>query len=171
MTLARQRRTAPSIPRILGAALLGISANTLLLQLAPRFGVRPGSGGLLRLILSYAKHWAPWALPWMRRLGLSRPPSFAGALWFHYATGVGMLLAYFLLLAPRMTGSRWTNATLFALFVWLLNAAVILPLLGQGFAGLHKISAVGAAYFFLANWAFVLVAEWASCLFPTQRQG
>lgn len=82
-----------------------------------------------------------------------------------------MLLTYFLLLAPRMTGSRWINATVFAVFVWLLNAALVLPLLGQGFAGLKKISAIGVAYFFLANWAFVLVAEYASCLFVTQRHG
>lgn len=141
------------------AGFLGITANTVVLKAAPFMHIYPGAGGLLQLILLYTHRFAPSLLPALETVGLTNPPSTAGFLWFHFATGLGMIFLYFYLFFPRLPRPNWWSATLFSLFPWLLNSVVVLPLLGQGFAGLRVLRWSGALYFFFANWLFVYVSS------------
>ena len=149
--------------------MVGISANTIALKLAPFFHIDPGAGGLLQLMLLCVGRWLPWALPGAHSLGLTKPPSLFGFLWYHYATGLGMILLYFYAFSSWLPGPRWWRATLFSLFPWLVNSAIVLPLLGKGFAGLRALPLSGILYFFFANWLFVVVA--ALCYRDETRAG
>jgi len=66
------------------AGLMGITINTAMLKLAPLIHIDPGSGGLLQLVLRYATRWAPWTLVALHRVGVEKPPTLFGFLWFHY---------------------------------------------------------------------------------------
>ena len=140
------------------AGLLGITVNTLVLEAAPQLHINPGKGGLLQLFHRGVQHWMPSLLPFVSRLGLKQPPTLAGFLWFHYVTGLAMVLAYFFIFTPRLGGSEWWKSNAFSLFAWLINAAIVLPALGQGFAGVRSTPLPGAVYFFFANWLFVIVS-------------
>lgn len=149
---------SPGLRGMLAAGLVGISANTILLEAAPLLKLNPGAGGILQLMLAAVRSRAPALLPSLQRLGLTRPPSLFGFLWYHYLTGLGMILLYFLVLHRRLAGPRWWRGTLFSFVPWAINAAFVLPRLGQGFAGLRVLSWSGALYFFVANWLFVVVS-------------
>lgn len=146
----------PGLPGMLAAGFVGITVNTAILELAPLLHIHPGSGGLLQLLLLYAQRFAPRSLNALHSLGLRKPPSFAGFLWFHYVTGMAAILVYFYLFAKHVRGARWWRATVFALLFWLINASLVLPRLGQGFAGVRAVSPSGVLYF--ANWVFVVVS-------------
>ena len=156
----RQELISPAYKanRILIAGFIGISANTVALKLAPLFHVDPGAGGLLQLLLLYASRTLPWIVPFMHSLGLTKPPSLIGYLWFHYLTGLGMIALYFYGIAWWLPGPRWWRGTLFSIFPWLINSAIVLPQLGQGFAGLKTLAPSGVLYFFFANWICFVVA-------------
>lgn len=94
----------------------------------------------------------------MHSLGLRKPPSLAGFLWFHYVTGMAAILVYFYLFAKHVRGARWWRATVFALLFWLINAGLVLPQLGEAFAGIRAVSPSGVLYFCFANWVFVVVS-------------
>lgn len=149
----------PCILGMFAAGLVGITINTMVLKAAPLLHIHPGAGGLLQLMLLCTQRWAPSLIPALHALGLTKPPSTVGFLWYHYATGLGMILLYFYVFSPRLPGPRWWRATLFSLFPWLVNSAIVLPLLGEGFAGLRVLSWSGALYFFFANWLFVMVSD------------
>lgn len=146
------------LPGMLAAGLIGITVNTAILKLAPLLHIHPGSGGLLQLLLLYTQRFAPRSLNALHTLGLRKPPSLAGFLWFHYVTGMAAILVYFYLFAKHMRGARWWRATVFAMLFWLINAGLVLPLLGEGFAGIGAVSSSGVLYFFFANWVFVVVS-------------
>lgn len=154
------------------AGLVGITANTAMLKVAPLIHIHPGAGGLLQLLLLYADRWAPWTLPALHRVGLEKPPSLFGFLWFHYLTGMMMILFYFFVFSRYLPGSRWRKATIFSVLLWIVNAAFVLPRLGQGFAGIHKVPILGVLYFLVANWVFVIISDltyhaWSSSGDPT----
>lgn len=148
----------PGLPGMLAAGLVGITVNTAILKLAPLLHIHPGSGGLLQLLLLYAQRSGPGSLIALHSLGLRKPPSLAGFLWFHYVTGMTAILVYFYLFAKHVRGARWWRATVFALLFWLINAGLVLPQLGEGFAGIRAVSPSGVLYFCFANWVFVVVS-------------
>lgn len=158
MKLRHWPRFQPGISGMIAAGSVGITVNTLVLQAAPLFHVNPGKGGLLQLLLHGIDKWLHPLTPALNMLGLRSPPSLAGFLWFHYITGLGMILLYFYFASPRLSGPQWWRATQFSLLPWLMNAGVVLPMLGQGFAGMNRLSFAGALYFFIANWIFVVVS-------------
>ncbi len=143
------------------AGLLGITVNTAMLKLAPLIHIDPGSGGLLKLLLRYATRWAPWSLAALHRVGVEKPPTLFAFLWFHYLTGMFMILFYFYVVSRYLPGPWWRKATISAVLLWIVNAAFVLPQLGQGFAGIHKIPASGILYFFAANWLLFVVSALA----------
>ena len=70
-----------------------------------------------------------------------------------------MAMVYGLLLEPLLTRTlpAATKGLLYALLVWLANAAMVLPALGQGFAGIHVLSVDGVLYFAFAHTMFFLL--------------
>ncbi len=132
------------------AGFIAIIANTLFLKAAPLLHVAAESGGLLKLVLLYTKQYLPSNV-----LSLTKTTGFW--LLFHYLTGFGMVLMYVYLFEPLLPGKGWVKGSLFSLLPWLINGCIVLPLLGQGFIGVHQLTTAGMIYFFIANWIFGLV--------------
>ncbi|MFG1463875.1 hypothetical protein V5F77_13355 [Xanthobacter sp. DSM 24535] len=144
--------------RTLFAGALGLGVNFLLLGLADRLGIVTARGGFQRLTKL-------WTGPALHRFGVDRAwtalhlPDPGGALFMHgfkIAVGLAMALIY-LWIKPLLPGSALEKGLLYALLVWLVNAAIVLPALGQGFAGADTLSAVGILAFAIAHTAFFLV--------------
>ena len=148
--------------RISAALLAGTGAiivNMLALRLADAIPLATAHGGLLRLI-------RPWVGPVLDRLGL-------GALWaqlggpapgtplfqsgFHFMVGLAMAVFYALALEPLLPGKAWIRGLLYAALVWILNAAVVLPATGEGFAGSAHLTIAGMIWFAAAHTLFFLL--------------
>lgn len=140
------------------AGLGGITANTAMLQLAPLLRVHPGSGGVLQLALRFASRWVPSSLAVLHSMGLTKPPTLFGFLWFHYATGLVMIVFYFYVFARHQHGPWMWRSAFFSVIIWIVNSAIVYPMLGEGFAGTKLIPASGVLYFFIANWLFVAIS-------------
>jgi hypothetical protein len=150
-----------SIPRVLVAGIVALAANMLLLGLADHFGIVTARGGFQRLVKL-------WTTPWLvaggldviwSRSQLPDPGSAPFMVAFKIAAGLTMALVY-LSIEPALPGRWWAKGLFYALLVWLLNAAVVLPLLGQGFAGARSLTWVGMIAFALAHTTFFLVLAW-----------
>ena len=142
--------------RGIGPAIIAISANTLMLKQAQRFGIAAESGGLLKLHVIYLG-------PLLHRIGadavwqsLHLPGLQSLWFWlgFHYATGLAMAFIYIYVLEPILPGGGFLKGSLFSLLPWALNSLGVLPLLGQGVLGRNKLTVGGMVYFFAANWLF-----------------
>ena len=75
---------------------------------------------------------------------------------FKVAAGLMVALVY-AAIEPALPGRWWAKGLFYALLVWLLNAPVVLPLLGEGFAGARSLTSIGMITFALAHIAFFLV--------------
>jgi hypothetical protein len=151
----------------LSAGAVAIVVNTLALKAADFVPLATARGGLLRLI-------RPWFAPVLKSTGVSHAWSAAGGpapatplfqTGFHLAVGMLMALVYAYLLEPRLNGGPWRKGVVYAAAVWLLNAAVVLPLTGEGFAGSAHLTTAGMVWFAAAHTLFfvllaVLYAAW-----------
>jgi hypothetical protein len=143
----------------LAAGAVAISVNTLMLAAADRFHLITARGGLLTLIVKYCS--GPMqrlGLPILwSRFGLPRVASYPFQLAFHIMVGICMALFYAIYFAPKMRRAALTKGALSALCVWLLNAGIILPLIGEGFAGSAVLGIWGIVYFAIAHTAFFVI--------------
>lgn len=126
-----------------GAALvagtIAILANMAALALCDLAGIATAHGGLLKLV----------------RMVTGLPPlGAAGQQVFHFAVGLAMALAYGLALEPRLPGKPLTKGLIYAALVWIANAAFVLPITGEGFAGLRYITLPGMLLFAMAHMLF-----------------
>ena len=153
--------TATSLPRALAAGLLGITVNTVVLEVAPLLHINAGKGGLLQLFRREVQHWIPSLLPLLSRVGLKHPPTLAGffvvSLRHRACDDHGLLLC----LCASSQRLRVVKSSAFSLVPWLVNAALVFPALGQGFAGARSTPWPGLIYFLFANWLFVVVSALA----------
>ena len=140
------------------AGAVAIAVNTLLLLLAAHFGLQTGHGGVLKLI-------HPWLAPMLDRSGVAHawastalpaPGSPAFKTGFHVF--VGLLMAAVYACAERFVRWRpWVKGLAYAVGVYLANALIVLPLLGQGIAGSRVVSSYGLLYFALAHTTFFML--------------
>ncbi|GAC1693074.1 MAG: hypothetical protein NVS9B5_35510 [Terriglobales bacterium] len=137
-------------------ALIAITANIAVLKSAGLLGIIAESGGLLKLHVIYLE-------PIVERLHItslwhSAHLPAAESLWFwmgfHYATGLAMAYLYIYVFEPILPGGGLVKGSIFSLLPWSLNSFAVLPLLGQGILGIHKLTVSGIIYFFFANWVF-----------------
>lgn len=68
-----------------------------------------------------------------------------------------MALFYAYVLEPMLPGSALVKGLLYALLVWLANAFVVLPWIGEGIAGSAYLSAGGMLYFAAAHTLFFVL--------------
>jgi hypothetical protein len=77
--------------------------------------------------------------PWRRRLWaalhLPAADTHAFKTGFHIVVGLLMAVFYAFLLEPILPGSALAKGLVFALLVWLANAFIVLPWIGEGLAG------------------------------------
>jgi hypothetical protein len=73
---------------------------------------------------------------------------------FHFAVGIVMALGYVYVLEPNLRGRSLGKGLICAVLVWIVNAAVVLPITGDGFAGARHISLLGMLLFAFAHTTF-----------------
>jgi hypothetical protein len=152
-----------SIPaKILHALLAGVIAiaiNILLLNLCDAAGIVTARGGLQRLVrmwmggpltqIGVADLWAAAGLP--------GPDTALFRNGFKISVGLAMAVFYALVFEPLVARlSTLMKGLAYALFAWVINAVVVLPLLDEGIAGARLLTALGMICFALAHTAFYL---------------
>lgn len=146
MTLSSPRNSSHdkwnTLKAALAAGIPALAANTLMLEAGRRLGVETGRGGLLQ---------------WLHAMSGSQASEWSGtaALAFHLAVGLLMAMLYAFAVEPVLRRrTRAVQGLLYAAATWLINAAVVLPGLGEGFAGYRHIDVLGMAYFACAHILF-----------------
>jgi hypothetical protein len=159
-----------------GAALLAgsvaIVLNTLALNAADLFDLETAHGGLLRLIVS--------SLPSsIDRLGIASswaaingPPinSKSFQTGFHLLVGLLMALFYAFVLEPYLPRSTAVKGWLYAIGVWLINACVVLPATGEGFAGSAHLNVAGMLWYAASHTLFFLTLAYGFALMREPKQ-
>ena len=143
----------------IAAGAISITVNTLVLMFADAIGLVTARGGLLTLLLqttgmplSALNTSAFW-----HQLGIPSPGLYSIQLIFHFVVGIGMSVAYGLVVERFLKGSDLVKGLVYAAALWLANAVIILPLIGQGFAGHSVLTITGIVYFALAHTLFFVL--------------
>ena len=137
-----------AMPRTLAALVAGavaIALNIAALAAADLVPLATAHGGLLRLLVMLSGG----ALP--------IPAGSAFQAGFHIVVGLAMALFYALVLEPVLRGPSWLRGLIYALAVWLANAAVVLPATSEGFAGSRHLTLAGMVWFAAAHTLFFVV--------------
>jgi hypothetical protein len=148
--------------RIRAALLTGTVAgvvNTFVLKAADFVPLSTAKGGLLRLIrpaVAPLLQWLAIASTWSS-VGLPTADSAAFQIGFHLLVGLMMALVYGLVLERLLPYGAFRNGMIYAAGTWLINAGVVLPLNGEGFAGIGQLSIAGIVWFAAAHLLFFLL--------------
>lgn len=133
--------------RVLGAALLAgavaITLNSVALAAADLVPLATAHGGLLRLLSQIS--------------GITPPQGPVFQAWFHAGVGLAMAVFYAEALDGSLPGPPWVRGLIYAVVVWVVNAAVVLPSIGEGFAGSHHLTLAGMAWFAAAHMLFFVL--------------
>jgi len=133
--------------RVIAALLAGAVAivlNTAVLAAADLVPLATAHGGLLRLLVILTG-------------GAISPTGAVFQTGFHVAVGLAMAVFYAFILEPFLRGPSWLRGLLYALAVWLANAAIVLPATGEGFAGSRHLTLAGMVWFATAHTLFFVV--------------
>lgn len=76
---------------------------------------------------------------------------------FHLAAGLAMGVFYAFMVEPLLRGPAVLKGLIYAAAVWLLNAAVVLPVTSEGFAGSLHLSLAGMTWLAAAHTVFFVV--------------
>ena len=141
------------------AGAIAIAINTVLLAAADWMPLVTARGGILKLLTTYFGQplahlgvGSAWA-----GLGLPAPGGTAFQLGFHVGVGLAMALLYGVVLEPALAGPAWRKGLVYGAAAWLANAAIVLPWLGEGFAGSRTLDLAGMAYFAAAHTVFFVL--------------
>ena len=127
------------------AGTIAIVLNTVALAAADLVPLTTAHGGLMRLLVLLTGNAFPI------------PKGAAFQAGFHIVVGLTMALFYAAVLEPLLTGPGWLRGLLYAAVVWLLNALVLLPMLGEGFAGNRFLTLPGMIWFGACHTLFFVV--------------
>src|SRR5680860_1555873 len=155
-----KRQLGPS--RLLASLVAGaiaIAVNTGLLAGADAVGFVTARGGLLRLVKMIIGDLAPLAGFADLWTGVIAPATSGAAFrtGFHVFVGLLMALFYAYVLEPVLPGRPLVKGLIYAAIVWLANAFVVLPSIGQGIAGSHQLGAAGMAGFAVIHTVFFVL--------------
>jgi hypothetical protein len=127
------------------AGISAILLNTLVLAAADLVPLSTAHGGLLRLLVTLTG-------------GILRLPTGASfQTGFHVTIGLAMAQFYAFGLEPWMRGPSWRRGFSYGVAVWLVNAFVVLPIIGEGVAGSRSLTLVGIIWFAGAHMLFFVV--------------
>lgn len=156
---ADQRRAGLRWIAALCAGALAIDVNSALLALSDAAGLRTAHGGLLRFLqtvgapLAEASGIGAW---WRETLVPTTSGPWFGIA-FHIGVGLVMAVTYAALPVHRIGLRPVAGGLIYAGAVWLLNAALILPAIGEGFAGSHNLTLSGMAMFAAIHTVFFVL--------------
>jgi hypothetical protein len=165
---------AKVVVHALVAGIIAITINILLLNLCDAYGIVTARGGLQRLVriwlggpmtqLGIAEAWAAAGLP--------GPDTSIFRTGFKVSVGLGMAVFYALIFERLVGRGPLLKGLVYALLAWLINAFVVLPLLGEGIAGAKLLTMFGMTCFALAHTAFFIVLAYiyAALQAAPQRQ-
>lgn len=139
---------ASPMSRTLAALLAGavaIALNIAAPAAADLVPLATARGGLLRLLMMLTDDVLPI------------PAGNAFQTAFHAIVGLAMALFYAWVLKPVLRGPSWFRGLIYAVAVWLANAAVVLPATGEGFAGSRHLTLAGMIWFAVAHTLFFIV--------------
>jgi len=136
------------------AGLVALVPNMAVLAIAHEMHVSTGHGGLLKFFVMFVDK------PLGNPIGILESPDLLVKALFHVLVGLGMAVVFAEVLYPQ--GSRWglrgwVIGLWYGVFIWILNAFVVLPSLGEGIAGLRSVGTRGVVVFAVAHFAFFLV--------------
>ncbi|MGY2201380.1 hypothetical protein [Pseudomonas gingeri] len=142
----------------LRAGSIAIIVNMVMLAASDKFGLVTARGGLLKLVTTFlvaqmSQHEDAQAASWL--IELTGTHVFQAA--FHFVVGLLMAVVFVKSAGGYLERHAWFAGLVAAILVWIINAAVILPLLGEGVAGSHAISLTGIVYFAVAHTAFFIL--------------
>jgi hypothetical protein len=139
--------------------LIAIIWNTLALKAADLISLPTAHGGLLRLItlvfagvLQQSGISSVWT-----QIGAPAPNSPAFQIGFHIFVGLVMSIFYAFVLEPLMPWRATVKGLAYAIGLWLINAIIILPVTGEGFAGMANLSVAGILWFAAAHTLFFMI--------------
>lgn len=133
-------------PRLLAALLAGavaIALNTAALAAADLVPLATAHGGLLRLLSNIT--------------GIAPPRGALFQAAFHIAVGVAMTVFYAFAVEPPLQGPPWVKGCIYGVAAWLANAVIVLPLIGEGFAGSRNLTVLGIVWFAAAHMLFFVL--------------
>jgi hypothetical protein len=143
---------------VLFASGIALAVNFALLGLADRLGIVTARGGFQRLVKI-------WMGPVLKGAGVERvwsalslPEPSSKLFQVSFKVGVGLVMALiYVWIQPYLPGARISRGLIYALVIWLINAGIVLPALGEGFAGARSLSATGMTAFAIAHTSFFIV--------------
>jgi hypothetical protein len=152
----RDRASRPIAALLSGA--VAISVNTSLLACVDAFGLKTAHGGLLRLLEDMAGGIAGQLglTAWWSTI-FSAVSSARFQFFFHVFVGLLMAIFYAYVVEPTLIGRPWVKGLIYAAFVWIVNAVIVLPLIGEGFAGSRSLGAAGMIGFAVAHTVFFVL--------------
>jgi len=149
------------------AGTVAIAVNIVLLYGGHFAHINTGHGGLLKLLaITFDFNPIPWGSGF---LSLLNPSIWKYA--FHFIIGLAMAVFYAYVIENTLNDQLPAAAKglVYAAILWLANSAIILPLLGEGFAGYKSIPLFGIFYFAIAHTVFfVLLAIIYEKLWPRE---
>lgn len=136
------------------AGSIAIAVNMLLLRWSAKAGLQTGQGSLSQLLVWLHSGRLIWQLP-----PIGGIPATVWRPVFHVIVGLILAVFYALFLEPRLRKAftPLMSGLFYALGVWLLNAWIVLPLLGMGIAGESIVPPIGMLYFAFAHTAFFVI--------------
>jgi hypothetical protein len=153
------------------AGLIAIISNTLALKAADLISLPTAHGGLLRLItlgFSGVLQQSGISSAWIQ-MGAPAPNSPTFQIGFHIFVGLVMSIFYAFVLEPLIPWGATVKGLAYATGLWLINAMIILPVTGEGFAGTANLSVAGILWFAVAHALFYMMLAYGYELFE-QRQ-
>ncbi len=163
------RLESPDVRKSVRSALLAgsiaIAVNMLLLQWSAKAGLLTGQGSLSQLLVWLHTGRLMWQLPPIEGI-----PATVWRPVFHVIVGLILAIFYALFLEPRLRKvfSPLISGLFYALGIWLVNAWIVLPLLGMGIAGESIVPASGMIYFAFAHTAFFVILSLLYAKFKRQ---
>lgn len=143
---------------VLIAGAIALVVNFFLLGLADRLNIVTARGGFQRLVKI-------WVGPPLKTIGVDRmwsalrlPKPNSKLFQTIFKVGVGLVMALiYVVIEPYLPSAAIVKGLIYALIIWLINAGVVLPALGEGFAGARSLTATGMIAFAIAHTAFFIV--------------
>ncbi len=127
------------------AGTIAIACNTAALAAADLVPLATAHGGLLRLLVMLTGGAIPV------------PAGSEFQMAFHAVVGLAMTVFYAYVVEAILRGPSWWRGVIYGALAWIMNAVVVLPAIGEGFAGSRNLTLAGMIWFAAAHTLFFVL--------------